>query len=132
MRAGGVVGWTALVAALLVAAGVLLPIPPQFITASELDVSFAATLNFAAAHGYAPGTRLISTFGPLGFVFYDQYQPDTYTWLLALRAALAAVTCWTLAWLGSAPRRSPCRAAEPGQGPAGDGGQRRAQREQPR
>ena len=106
MRVGRIAGWTALVAALVVAAGVLLPIPPQFITASELDVSFAATLNFAAAHGYAPGTRLISTFGPLGFVFYDQYRPDTYTWLLAVRAALAAATCWTLAWLGCAAWRS--------------------------
>jgi hypothetical protein len=110
VRAGRIAGCTALVAALLAAAGALLPIPPQFL-ANRLDPAFGAALHFGAAHGYAVGTRLISTFGPLGFVFYNQYDPQTFAWLLALRAALAAVTCWVLAWLGWAALGSPWGAA---------------------
>jgi hypothetical protein len=101
-----VAGWTALVAALLVAAGALVPLAPEFLT-HQLDPSFGATLHFGAAHRYAVGSQLISTFGPLGFVFYEQYSADTFAWLLALRAVLAAATCWALAWLGYVSWASP-------------------------
>jgi hypothetical protein len=110
VRAGRAAGWTALVAALLIAAGVLLPIPPQFL-AIPLDRAFGATLHFGAARGYGVGTRLISAFGPLGFVFYPQYDPDTFFWLLALRSVLAVATCWALAWIGYAAWGSPWGAA---------------------
>ena len=110
MRAGHIAGWAALVAALLAAAGAMLPIPPQFLS-NRLDPAFAATLHFAAAHGYAVGSQIISTFGPLGFVFYDLYLPETYTWLLVMRGALAGATCWTLAWIGYAAWDSPWGAA---------------------
>lgn len=110
MRAGHLGGWTALVAALLVAAGALLPVPPQFLT-NHLDPSFGVTLHFAAAHGYRVGSGLISPFGPLGFVFYHQYSPDTFAALFAVRAVLAALTCWALAWIGSATWGLPWGAA---------------------
>src|SRR6185369_2519278 len=55
--------------------------------------------------------RLISPFGPLGFVFYDQYFPDTFAALCAVRVVLAAVTCWALAWIGSATWGLPWGAA---------------------
>src|SRR6266702_785840 len=106
MRGGQLAGWTALAAAVLTAAGALLPIPPQLL-ASHLDEAFGATLHFAAAHRYAVGTQLISTFGPLGFVFYDTYFPATFAWLLVIRAALAAATCGALAWIGYAAWGSP-------------------------
>jgi hypothetical protein len=106
MRGGQVAGWTALTAAVLTAAGALLPIPPQLL-ASHLDEAFGATLHFAAAHRYAVGTQLISTFGPLGFVFYDTYFPATFAWLLVIRATLAAATCGALAWIGYAAWGSP-------------------------
>src|SRR5262249_50989145 len=35
----------------------------------------------------------------------------TFAWLFALRAALAAVTCWALAWIGYAAWRGPWGAA---------------------
>jgi hypothetical protein len=110
MRGDRLGGWIALAAALLVAAGALLPVPPQLL-AALLDPSFAATLHFGAAHGYKVGTDLISPFGPLGFVFYDQYSSETYVALLAVRASLAAVTVWALAWMGYAAWRSPWGAA---------------------
>jgi hypothetical protein len=110
VRAGSLASWSALAAALLVAAGALLPVPPQFLQ-NQIDSSFAATLHFGAAHGYAVGSRLISTYGPLGFVFSSLYAPETFAWLLGLRAALAAVTCWALAWLGYAAWASPWAAA---------------------
>jgi len=99
-------GWVALAAALVVAAGILLPIPPQFLV-DLLDSAFAATLHFGASHGYSAGTRLISTFGPLGFVYYPLYQPATFAWLVAIRALLAVITGWTVAWIGYAAWRSP-------------------------
>jgi len=101
MRGGQLAGWAALVAALLVAAGALLPIPPQFLY-DQLDSAFAAMLQFGAAHESAAGTPLVSTFGPLGFVFYGQYSPDTFAWLVGIRVELAAATAWTLAWIGTA------------------------------
>jgi hypothetical protein len=110
MRALRIAGWAALAVALVAAGGALLPISPQFIH-PQLDASFAATLHFGAATGQAVGTRLISTFGPLGFLFYGIYFPGTYAWLLALRASLAAVTCWALAWLGFTAWGSPWGAA---------------------
>ena len=106
MRERRVAAWTVLVAALLAAAGALLPVPPELIS-NQLDAAFGATLHFGAAQGYRSGTRLISTFGPLGFVFYAIYFPATYAWLLGLRAFLAAATCWSLAWLGGAAWGSP-------------------------
>ena len=72
----------------------MLPVPPELIS-NQLDAAFGATLHFGAAQGYRSGTRLISTFGPLGFVFYAIYFPATYAWLLGLRAFLAAATCWS-------------------------------------
>jgi hypothetical protein len=110
VRAGDVAGWTALAAGGLAVAGALLPLPPQF-PATQLDPAFGATLHYGAAHGYAVGTRLISTFGPLGFVFYNSYDPATFAWLLGLRALLAALIGWTLAWLGYAAWGSPWGAA---------------------
>jgi hypothetical protein len=110
VRAGHLAGWTALAAGVLAAAGALLPVPPQLL-ASGIDAAFGATLHFGAAHGYAVGTRLISTFGPLGFVFYDSYNPATFAWLLGLRTLLAALTAWVLAWLGYAAWESPWGAA---------------------
>jgi len=95
-------GWIALVAALVVLAGGLLPLAPEFLH-EQLDASFGATLHFGAATG-AP---LISTFGPLGFVFYPIYFPATFAWLFGLRAALAAATGWALGWLGYAAWDSP-------------------------
>jgi hypothetical protein len=103
MWAGRVAGWAALLAALLAAAGALLPLQP-----GSIREGFYATLHFAAAN---PRTHLISTFGPLGFVFYPVYFPATFAWLLALRAGLAATTCWALAWLGYAAWGGPWGAA---------------------
>jgi hypothetical protein len=105
-RALRLAGWVALALAAAAAAGALLPLPPQLL-ANDLDAGFAATLHFAAAHRSAVGTRLISTFGPLGFVFYSAYAPATFAWLLGLRALLAAATCAALAWIGYAAWASP-------------------------
>jgi hypothetical protein len=105
-----VAGWLALVVALLVAAGTLLPVQPDFMK-SQLDAAFGATLHFGFATGQSVGTRLISTFGPLGFVFYPTYFPSTFVALFALRALLAAATCWALAWIGYAAWGSPWGAA---------------------
>lgn len=109
-RVRRVAGWTALLGASLVAAAALVPIPPQFL-AGDLDAEFAAALHFGAAHRYRVGTDLISTHGPLGFVYYDQYAADTYAWLLGFRAGLAAATCAALAWLGYTAWKSPWGAA---------------------
>lgn len=110
MRGGSRASWSALAAALVVAAGALLPIPPQFLQ-NQIDSAFAATLHLGAARGYAVGSDLISTYGPLGFVFSSLYTPETFARLLGVRAALAAVTCWALAWLGFASWASPWAAA---------------------
>jgi hypothetical protein len=93
-RVGGLV----LVGALSVAAGVLLPLTPVYVSPA-LDDSFAATLHFAAATR-AAGTRVISTFGPLGFAFHDFYYPATYASMFALQLGLAAILCWALGWIG--------------------------------
>ena len=97
-----VAGWVAMLAALLVAAGAMLPLSP-----TSIREGFFATLHF----GVATGTPLISTFGPLGFLFFPLYYPDTYVWLFGLRAALAAATCGTLAWIGYAAWDGPWGAA---------------------
>jgi hypothetical protein len=103
-------GWVGLAVALLIAAGALLPVPPTLLRA-QLDSSFAAALHYNAATGATVGSQTISTFGPLGFVFYDLYMPQTFVWLLLVRFGLAAVTCWALAWLGLAVWQSPWMAA---------------------
>jgi len=101
-------GWVALVAALLTAAGALLPLPPEWLRAEN---SFYATLHFALANRLRAGRDIIGTFGPLGFLFVPVYFPDTFAWLLGLRALLAATTCWTLAWIGYVAWRGPWGAA---------------------
>jgi len=77
----------------------LTPWSPWYLSES-LDTSFAYTLNLIAAQHLPLGTRVVSTFGPLGFLFYNAYYPATFAWLLGLRALLAALTGGTLAWLG--------------------------------
>lgn len=106
MRIAGAVGWVVLAFAVVVAMAALLPLQPNFLE-ETLDGSFAAVLHHGAAHGL----RLISTYGPLGFAYYDTYLPETWTALLAVRAALAAALCWGAAWLGGAAWRSPWGAA---------------------
>ncbi len=96
-------GWLALVAAAGVAMLALLPIEPSYLDLS-LDGSFAATLHYAAA---TPGTHLISTYGPLGFLQYPTYLPATWGWLVAGQALLGAILCWTVAWIGWAAWASP-------------------------
>src|SRR5262245_31969732 len=97
-----IVGWLTLLAALLAAAGAMLPLSPV-----SIREGFFATLHF----GVATGTPLISTFGPLGFLFYPLYYPTTYAWLFGLRTALAVATCGTLAWIGYAAWDGPWGAA---------------------
>ena len=82
-RAGRIAGSAALAVALLAASASLLPLRPELITANA-GQSFNAVLHFDAAAGRPAGTRLISTFGPLGFVFSDLYLPDTFARLVAL------------------------------------------------
>ncbi len=103
MRIARGLGWLALVAAAGVAMLALLPIEPSYLDLS-LDGSFAATLHYAAA---TPGTHLISTYGPLGFLQYPTYLPATWGWLVAGQALLGAVLCWTVAWIGWAAWASP-------------------------
>src|SRR5215468_5234938 len=98
-----IAGWVALCASLIAAAGALLPLSPE--TYRE---GFYATLHLPLAQS---DTHLISTFGPLGFLFFPVYLPQTFAWLFALRAVLAAATCWALAWLGYAAWRGPWGAA---------------------
>lgn len=100
-------GWAVLAATLVAAAGALLPLRPELIT-NNLGQSFNGVLHFGAATG---NDKLISTFGPLGFVFSDLYLPDTFARLAAWRALLASVTCWALGWIGYAARQSPWGAA---------------------
>jgi hypothetical protein len=107
--ASNTAGWAAVAIFAVVAAGGLLPLTPAYVS-YRLDDSFAATLHFAAATRGA-GTRLISTFGPLGFVFHDFYYPATYAWMFAMQVVLAAVICWTLGWIGWAALESPWGAA---------------------
>jgi hypothetical protein len=106
LHAGRVAGWLALAGALLVAAGALLPLPPELL-AEGPDNAIGATLHYAAAQRYGVGTRLVSSFGPLGFVFYPYYLPATFGWLLAIRFVLASASCGTLAWIGCAAWGSP-------------------------
>jgi len=82
----------------------MLPLSPV-----SIREGFYATLHLGAATGTS--TQLISTFGPLGFLFYPVYFPATFAWLLALRAALAGATCWALAWIGYAEWEGPWGAA---------------------
>lgn len=104
-RAAGV---AALAVAVAMALGALTPLEPAFISLA-LDHSFGATLHVAAVT--RTGSRLISTYGPLGFVFYDLYLPATFGWLLLLQFTFAAVLCWVLAWIGYTAAGSPWRAA---------------------
>ena len=97
--AGSTGGWLVIAAAALLFAAVLTPSNPWYLN-EDLDTSFAYALNVHAAQHLPVGTRVVSTFGPLGFLFYNAYYPDTFAWLLGLRALLAALTGATLAWLG--------------------------------
>jgi hypothetical protein len=101
-------GWVALVVAVGGAAGALLPLRPELL-GLELDEAFGAVLHFAAAH--PADVRPISTFGPLGFVFYAIYLPETFAWLFGLRLALASATGWAIGWIGYEGWRSPWGAA---------------------
>src|SRR5512134_3332538 len=109
-RMGRIAGLVAVNLALLAAAGALLPLRPELVT-RQLGRSFSAVLHFDASTGRSAGTRLISTFGPFGFVFYNVYLPETFAWLVALRAFLASITCWALTWIGYAAWESPWGAA---------------------
>ena len=105
-----IAGWSLLAIGVAVAALVVLPLQPGFVLPG-VDDSFAATLHYAAAHRGEPGTSLISTYGPLGFVHYPMYFPGTFAamtwWRLAITVFLAA----PLAWLGWAATASPWGAA---------------------
>lgn len=101
-----VAGWTVVLAALFAAAGAMLPLSPV-----SIREGFYATLHFGVATGKSFGTELISTFGPLGFLFYPVYFPATFAWLFALRAVLAGATCWALVWIGYAAWDGPWGAA---------------------
>ena len=103
MRAAG---WVVLALAVAFAMAAQLPLQPFFLETS-LDNSFAAVLNHAAAQTAAQRPRLIGTYGPLGFAQFSLYLPETYGWVLAVRAALAAALCWALGWLGWAAWASP-------------------------
>ena len=94
---GHLAGIAALVVSLVWGMLALLPLAPTLVSAA-LDQSFAATLHFVAANDAT--ARLVSTFGPLGFVYYDLYEPATYAWLLALQGVLAVAICGSLAWIG--------------------------------
>ena len=103
-------GWVGLAIGVAAAVLVVLPLQPSFILPT-LDDSFAATLHYAAAHRGEPGTALISTYGPLGFVHYPLYLPETFTALVWWRLAMAALLVAPLAWLGWAATESPWGAA---------------------
>lgn len=103
-------GWAALALAVAAALAVQLPLAPAFIDA-QLDASFAAVLNHAAAQPLAQRPRLISTYGPLGYTHYSLYLPETFARVLMVRAALAAVLAWAIAWIGWAVWRAPWGAA---------------------
>ena len=109
-RTGRSAGWTALAVALAAAAVVLLPLPPQLLS-FIIDDSFGATVHYVAAQGQSAETRLISTYGPLGFAYYPIYLPETFHWLVTLQAAFGAVIAWGLSWVGWAAWRSPWGAA---------------------
>jgi len=109
-RTGRIVGWTALTVALGAAAVVLLPLPPELLS-FIIDDSFGATLHYVAASGQGSEMRLISTYGPLGFVYYPIYLPETFRWLVILQAAFGAVIAWGLVWVGRVAWGSPWGAA---------------------
>ena len=99
MRVVRAAGWAALAFAIVVAAGQVLPVLPTYPDA-QLDNSFAGVLNHAASQPLEQRPRLISTYGPLGFSAHALYVPETYARVFALRAVLAAVLFWALAWMG--------------------------------
>ena len=87
------------------AAGALLPLDPMFLSFS-IDRSFGETLHYAALRG-PHATHLVSTFGPLGLLYYDMYLPGTFGWLLAAKGVLAIITGWSLGWVAWSVWRSP-------------------------
>ncbi len=103
MPAARRVGWVALAAALVVAAGTLLPVGSTL----PLADGSGAALHAGAARAAALGSPTTSPAGPLGAAF----QEDPFAWLLLIRLLLAAVTCWAVAWLGYAVWGSPWAAA---------------------
>lgn len=110
MRGLGATAWVVLVGAAIVAAAMQLPLHPGLLEPT-LDGSFAMVLHHAAAQPLAERPQLISTYGPLGFSHFSFYLPQTFAAMLAVRAALAAVLCWAIAWVGWAGSGSPWGAA---------------------
>ena len=110
MRVGWALGWVAMAGAVAAVMLAAVPLQPLFLD-PNLDNSFAAVLNHAAAQPLDSRPRLISTYGPLGFSHMELYLPQTFPRVMALRGLLAAVLAAGIGWLGWAAWRSPWSAA---------------------
>jgi hypothetical protein len=67
---------------------VVLPLPPHQ-AGPGLDASWAQGLHIAIERGFAFGTQLVFTYGPLGFVHARMYWPGLFAVTLAFWLALA-------------------------------------------
>ena len=83
--AGRFTAWLAGLALLLLA---LLPWRPLLYDAA-LDPSRQMVLHWAYAKGIVFGRDLVFTYGPLGFLNWRYYHPETFALLMTLRGLLA-------------------------------------------
>lgn len=91
-----------------------LTIPPAPVDLKvDTDTSFIAVLDYAQQHGLQFGPDLVCTYGPLGYLIFYYYSPNTPV----LRMAVDVVFCFTVG-RGAMPGRlaSAVGVAVPGRG----------------
>ena len=97
-----VLGWLGFA----LAAWLLLFTLPVDLPVPELDPSWQAVLNHAAAARWQFGADLVWTYGPMGYLHNDFYAAETFFAVLAFHALLAAFFVGILVWSSQQrPRR---------------------------
>ena len=84
------------VAGMLLGLFLLVRWSPDYIQTASGDDAFTYTFQYAFARGIAYGSGLFHTAGPWSIIYFPQYYPETFFYMLAGQAFVAALLTWVL------------------------------------
>ncbi len=86
----------ACVAGMLLGLFLLVRWSPDYIQTASGDDAFTYTFQYAFARGIAYGSGLFHTAGPWSIIYFPQYYPETFFYMLAGQAFIAVLLTWAL------------------------------------
>lgn len=88
--------WGAWVAGMMLGLFLLVRWSPDYIQTASGDDAFTYTFQYAFARGIAYGSGLFHTAGPWSIIYFPQYYPETFFYMLAGQTFVAVLLSWIL------------------------------------